>query len=601
MRFAQMVALVAACALTSAVGRAQNKTDPPAKKDTRPPAKKEKGEPVAGYKTHKIEGFTFLISEEALGQDVSGYEKKPLEALQMECAALVKVLTPKTVDLMRGLTIWVEWDEQVKLGNGRGGNSLAVYSGGDAAQMAREGKHPLRAKTITIHSLKLLTQGRQPKTDRGDCVLLHEFAHAVHDQMLGFNNPAIKNAYQQAMERKLYDKDQYVATNEHEFFAELSCAYLDKLRYFPYNRADLKKHDPASYKVIETAWAGAAKKDVPAAKAGPADGSDRFDLNLTLPKDVKFGELVAGPAPTPERLAGKVVVIGYWGGSSANALTQLDRIHDTLGAYGVVVVAPCSANKAAADIKIDAAKRGDGFAVLEKAFITDKDTPGTLRTQPGGHALVFDRTGKCIFRGTAHDAGKPVRAAVGQKLVEDALGSEPPAAFKSVVDAFAAGGDPVAVYAKVAPLTRASDEPIKDGAKKLAEAILAPGVSALADAQAASKTDPVAALVAAEEIAARYTGTPAGASADSLLVKLRQDKTVAVELRARGVLVQLRKLETSLDGQAGSFDPLSPDFQSKHKATLGQMQALVDQLRKQYPMSRAAATAEKVAAQFGLR
>ncbi|MCE9562714.1 MAG: hypothetical protein K8U57_11765 [Planctomycetes bacterium] len=598
MRPAQMLILLFACIQTASLGQSQTAADP--KKDTKPPAKKEK-ELAPGYKTHKIEGFTFLISEEALAQDVSGYEKKPLEALQMECAALVKVLTPKTVELMRGMVIWVEWDEQVKLGNGRQGNSLAVYMGGDAAQMVREGKHPLRAKTITIHSLKLLTQGRQPKADRGDCVLLHEFAHAVHDQLIGNNNLAIKNAYQQAMERKLYDKDQYVATNDHEFFAELSCAYLDKLRYFPYNRADLKKHDPASFKVIEAAWAGAAKKDVPATVPAAADGSDRFDLNLALPADVKFGEVIAGPAPTAASLTGKIVVIGYWGGSSSNALNRLDRIHDTLGAYGVVVVAPFSSTKTAAEIKAEAAKRGDGFAVLEKAFVKDKDMPGTLKTQPGGHALVFDTTGKCVFRGSAYDADKPARIAVGQKLLGESLGSTPPAAFKPVVDAFAAGGDPVAVYAKVAPLTRASDDSVKDAAKKLADAILAPGQQALTDAQALQKNDPVAALVAAEEIATRFKGTPLATSADTLLTKLRQDKAVAVELRARGVLAQLRKLETFLAGQPGSFDPVSADFQGKNKASLTQMQTLVDQLRKQYPMSRAMASAEKLAAEFGLK
>jgi len=600
MRAIQVLTLLFACIQTAAVGQPQNPADPP-KKDTKPAAKKDKVEPVPGYKTQKIEGFTFLVSEEALAQDVTNFEKKPLEALQMECAALTKVLTPKTVELLRGMVIWAEWDEQVKLGNGRKGNSLAVYVGGDAAQMARQGKHPLRAKTITIHSLKALTQGRQPKNDRGDCVLLHEFAHAVHDQMIGNNNLAIKNAYQQAMERKLYDKDQYVGTNDHEFFAELSCAYLDQLRYFPYNRADLKKHDPASYKVIEAAWAGAVKKDIPPTEPKAADGSDRFDLNLTLPSDVKFGDVIVGPAPTAASLTGKIVVIGYWGGNSSNALNRMDRIHDTLGVYGVVVIAPFSSAKTAAEIKVEAAKRGDGFVVLEKAFVKDKDMPGILRTQPGGHALVFDQSGKCVFRGSVYDAEKPLRIAVGQKLLEDSLGSMPPSAFKPVVDAFAAGSDPVAVYAKVAPLTRASEEPVKEAAKKLADAILGPGQQALTDTQALQKNDPVGALVAAEEITARYKGTPLAASADTLLAKLRQEKVVAVELRARGVLTQLRKLETYLSGQPGSFDPMSADFQIKHKSTLTQMQGFVDQLRKQYPMTRATASAEKLAAEFGLR
>ena len=37
------------------------------------------------------------------------------------------------------------------------------------------------------------------------------------------------------------------------------CAYLDELHYFPRNREELKKHDPASYKMLENAWG--RKKD----------------------------------------------------------------------------------------------------------------------------------------------------------------------------------------------------------------------------------------------------------------------------------------------------------------------------------------------------
>jgi hypothetical protein len=206
-----------------------------------------------------------------------------------------------------------------------------------------------------------------------------------------------------------------------------------------------------------------------------------------------------------------------------------------------------------------------------------------------------------VFRGSAYDAEKPIRAALGQRLLNEAVGGTPPEAFKPVADAFAAGGDPVAVYAKVLPLTRTNDEAVKVPAQKLVDAILAPGQQALTNAQASLKTDPVAAWVAAEEVAARFKGTPLAFKADAMVQKLRQERAVMTELRARGVLTQLQKLETSLQGQPGSFDPLTPEFQSKHKATLAQMQGLVDQLRKQYGMTRAMTAAERIVAEYGLR
>jgi hypothetical protein len=89
---------------------------------------------------------------------------------------------------------------------------MATYYGGPPQVQVAEGRHPLQSKTVTIHRLKAFTESGQKRAPDGD-LLLHEFAHAVHDQLLGFDNAGIKSAYQQAMERKLYDKDLYAATS----------------------------------------------------------------------------------------------------------------------------------------------------------------------------------------------------------------------------------------------------------------------------------------------------------------------------------------------------------------------------------------------------
>ena len=102
------------------------------------------------------------------------------------------------------------------------------------------------------------------------CVLLHEFAHAVHAHVVGSNSPQVLTAYNQAIDRKLYEEAEdvygrtikpYARKNDHEYFAEVSCAYLDKLHYFPFTRADLQKHDPAAYKLMEAVWGKAKDLD----------------------------------------------------------------------------------------------------------------------------------------------------------------------------------------------------------------------------------------------------------------------------------------------------------------------------------------------------
>jgi hypothetical protein len=65
-------------------------------------------------------------------------------------------------------------------------------------------------------------------------------------------------------------------------------------------------------------------------------------------------------------------------------------------------------------------------------------------------------------------------------------------------------------------------------------------------------------------------------------------------------LAQVVKAETYLRGQPGSFDPTDTQFQARHRAAIAQMQASVEQLRKQYPTSRATAEATRIAREFGI-
>lgn len=592
-----LLVLVACAWLTPAQ---EPKTEP--KPQPKPPEKKAdkpEKEVVPGRKTVKIEGFTFLLTEEAAGADASVYERKPLEVLEYECKLLTSMFSPKVVELLRRLTIFVDWDETVALSNGRTGIALASYYSGSAQQMVKEGRHALQSKTVTIHSLKKLTQQRQPKNDnRVSCLLLHEIAHAVHDQLFGFDHAGIKTAYEQAMERRLVEKSSYAATNHREFFAEMTCVYLDRLHYYPHTREDLKKHDPVTFKTMEGVWAGAGP--APKTAKAPLPHSEKQTLDLSLPGDVKFGPTVSGSEPSAERLKDKIVLIGYWGGEFTNVLSRLDRLHDELADYGLVTIGAHAYKKTPEEVKAAAAPREVKITVLDLSFVKDPEGKN-FKSQPGGHVLLFDPTGKCIHRGSAYDVDDAVRAAVGKHVLMSALGTDEPAkGLKPVTDAFAAGVAPPGVLAKLAPLTNSTDEEVKAQAKRLSDYILAPGQKALADAQASAKTDPVAAFVAAERVAARFKNTALATKATALATNLRSDKAVAAELKARAIAAQVQQLANKLRAQEGSINPNETSFQNKNKALFDQIKAHLEQLRKQYPMARATAEAEKVAREFGI-
>ena len=252
-----------------------------------PPQAKNNGytDPPRGYKRQVMEGFVLWINDEVLKRnEESKLRRKPLEVLELELKTIVRIMKPEAVKILRNLLIWVEWDEQVELGGN--GRAVAVYVGGNQLAALGEGKHPFRVNNISILSMSLLAREHQPPPDADPkdekldrCVLLHEMAHAVHHYYLGFDNPLVKEAYKQAMERSLYNQAKdindrtikpYARVNDHEYFAEISCAYLDRLYYFPFNRADLKSHDPLGYKLMEQVW-GKTKEQLAQEKAAKSD------------------------------------------------------------------------------------------------------------------------------------------------------------------------------------------------------------------------------------------------------------------------------------------------------------------------------------------
>jgi hypothetical protein len=94
-------------------------------------------------------------------------------------------------------------------------------------------------------------------------VILHELAHAYHDQVLGFDEPRVKEAYERykksgrGEKALLYDGRRvrhYALTNHKEFFAEMTEAYFGVNDFFPFNRAELKEAEPEILALLAHVW-----------------------------------------------------------------------------------------------------------------------------------------------------------------------------------------------------------------------------------------------------------------------------------------------------------------------------------------------------------
>jgi hypothetical protein len=245
--------------------------DKPAATTKAAPARGKAKDPVPGYELRTIEGFTVLINRKALAEIEASkgqYEVEPLEVLENEFHALNQILFPAVLTKLQGVRVWVEWDDVppgVSLSDeakANGPRVVALYRSGSPLRAAAEGKiHPGKINAVEVMTLKRLTEMHQPGRNKSQIVLLHELCHAAHHVYMpgGFENLSVKAAYQQAMERRLYaggdgHPPAYARTSPAEYFAEISCAYLDRCNFYPHTADELKEYDPAGYQLMEKVW-----------------------------------------------------------------------------------------------------------------------------------------------------------------------------------------------------------------------------------------------------------------------------------------------------------------------------------------------------------
>ena len=227
---------------------------------------------IPGYQLKKIEGFDVLVSDEVIkNNDNSEWKRKPLDVLELELGTVARVLPKKVETVLRSVVVWVEWEDKDDPDFGRAVAKYYGLFGGNLAGWAlSKNKHPGKANNVEIVDMKSLAKEHQPDQKFERCVLLHEFAHAVHFHIVGSNNQIVAQTFNKAMARDLYESAKdvngrtikpYARTNDHEYFAELTCCYINKLHYYPNTRDDLKSHDPDGFKLMEKVWGKGDKLD----------------------------------------------------------------------------------------------------------------------------------------------------------------------------------------------------------------------------------------------------------------------------------------------------------------------------------------------------
>lgn len=220
-----------------------------AREGTMPPAAPSSWATAEDEVLREVEGWTVRLGRElAERPEVAGPALEALGAHLNQVAILVRA---EQLAQLRTVTIQVDLDHPLRNLQYHPSRGW-LEANGYAPELARC-VHVPRAASLTSRDLHAV----QPR------VILHELAHAYHDQVLGFDHAGIRAAFEAAVAGGRYEEvlhvngrtvRHYALTNHKEYFAEGTEAYFGANDFHPFVRAELAQHDPGLFALLREVW-----------------------------------------------------------------------------------------------------------------------------------------------------------------------------------------------------------------------------------------------------------------------------------------------------------------------------------------------------------
>ncbi len=233
-------------AASAVPGLGPSAAEPEAGRATRP------GQPVSRSE-QRLEGFRILVDDCLLpGGEHADLGREALEFLRGKLIDIRIVVPADRLARLREFTIVLD----------RSCGDLGAMQYHPSADWLANHGYP-RSLARCVHLPRAEHVATRRNVTEQPWVILHELAHAYHDQVLGFDDPRIIAAWE-AFKRGgagddalLFDGSRtrhYGLTNQKEFFAEMTEAYFGANDFAPFNRAELKTGFPELHALLEEIW-----------------------------------------------------------------------------------------------------------------------------------------------------------------------------------------------------------------------------------------------------------------------------------------------------------------------------------------------------------
>lgn len=202
------------------------------------------------YSTRDIEGWSVRISNRLLSEEPQP-TARAIELLT-EQLQFVKRIVPEVI-LGKIITVPIWFSPPYD-----GFRPTGEYHP-DANWLKRNGRLAELHQCIEFTNTAIFER----EIERMPVLVLHELAHAYHDQVLGYDNAEVKAAFDRARESGIYNAVQrnngkaekaYAMTSPMEYFAESSESLFGQNDFYPFDRKQLKRHDPDGYELLARLW-----------------------------------------------------------------------------------------------------------------------------------------------------------------------------------------------------------------------------------------------------------------------------------------------------------------------------------------------------------
>ena len=222
------------------------------------------------YTNRNIEGWKVRVDDRLLQGDSAALGERALKLLNARLVAITVVVPEPALTKLRAITIQLDLDYA-------GLRPMQYHPG--AGWLKEHGYNENLVKCVHIPEaadfLSPFDNHRMP------WVVLHELAHGYHDQVLSFDNPKVKAAWQKfrdsgkyasVMTSPGYTREHYGITTPQEFFAEMTESYFGSNDFYPFVAGELKHAEPEIFALMEEVWGplpGREKRKMPAAAKVP--------------------------------------------------------------------------------------------------------------------------------------------------------------------------------------------------------------------------------------------------------------------------------------------------------------------------------------------